>query len=187
MLLTMIMAIENDEDRAIILNIYEHYYKAMYYKAYDILHDAGDAEDTVQDTILKLMQNIDTLKTIPAEDRVAYVMVAAKSTAINYWNARKRKNEKSHLGFAVDAAETIGNQHCEDDITVRIEDADRISQCLDRLSQHDRDVLIDRYVLDLDISEIAEKMNIEQVSVRANLSRARKNAFNLMKEVTSDD
>ena len=47
----ILMAIEDDADRAFMINLYEQCHKAMYRQAYDILRDHGEAEDAVQDTL----------------------------------------------------------------------------------------------------------------------------------------
>ncbi len=44
----ILMAIEDDADRAFMINLYEQCHKAMYRQAYDILRDHGEAEDAVQ-------------------------------------------------------------------------------------------------------------------------------------------
>lgn len=51
----ILMAIEDDADRAFMINLYEQCHKAMYRQAYDILRDHGEAEDAVQDTLVKLL------------------------------------------------------------------------------------------------------------------------------------
>lgn len=51
----ILMAIEDDADRAFMINLYEQCHKAMYRQAYDILRDHGEAEDAVQDTLVKLI------------------------------------------------------------------------------------------------------------------------------------
>ena len=181
MILSLIMAIEDDADRALILSIYKHYYKAMYYKAYDILKDVGEAEDAVQDTVIRLIQGLDTLRTVPAEDRTAYVMTAVKFTAINRWNKIKRQNETRPLGFSQDAAETAAEEEGEN-AAAHLEDVDALCRCLRRLSERDRDLLLFRYALDLDIDEIAEKTGLAGGAVRTALMRARRRAYQAMQE-----
>ena len=43
----ILMAIEDDADRAFMINLYEQCHRAMYRQAYDILRDHGEAEDAV--------------------------------------------------------------------------------------------------------------------------------------------
>ena len=62
----ILMAIEDDADRAFMINLYEQCHKAMYRQAYDILRDHGEAEDAVQDTLVKLIGRMAALRTMPA-------------------------------------------------------------------------------------------------------------------------
>lgn len=61
----ILMAIEDDADRAFMINLYEQCHKAMYRQAYDILRDHGEAEDAVQDTLVKLIGRMAALRTMP--------------------------------------------------------------------------------------------------------------------------
>ena len=58
----ILMAIEDDADRAFMINLYEQCHKAMYRQAYDILRDHGEAEDAVQDTLVKLIGRMAALR-----------------------------------------------------------------------------------------------------------------------------
>lgn len=143
----ILMAIEDDADRAFMINLYEQCHKAMYRQAYDILRDHGEAEDAVQDTLVKLIGRMAALRTMPQGQLLPYAVIAAKSTAIDRW--RRRKKER----------------------------VDLLSRGLEKLPQRDRDILMYRYILEMSDEEIAGLLNIKPGSVRMCLSRARKNAF----------
>ena len=84
----ILMAIEDDADRAFMINLYEQCHKAMYRQAYDILRDHGEAEDAVQDTLVKLIGRMAALRTMPQGQLLPYAVIAAKSTAIDRWRRR---------------------------------------------------------------------------------------------------
>ena len=99
----ILMAIEDDADRAFMINLYEQCHKAMYRQAYDILRDHGEAEDAVQDTLVKLIGRMAALRTMPQGQLLPYAVIAAKSTAIDRWRRRK----KERVGASEDFAEDI--------------------------------------------------------------------------------
>lgn len=99
----ILMAIEDDADRAFMINLYEQCHKAMYRQAYDILRDHGEAEDAVQDTLVKLIGRMAALRTMPQGQLLPYAVIAAKSTAIDRWRRRK----KERVGASEDFAEGL--------------------------------------------------------------------------------
>ena len=91
MILMILMAIEDDADRAFMINLYEQCHKAMYRQAYDILRDHGEAEDAVQDTpSSSSLAAWRPCAPCPQGQLLPYAVIAAKSTAIDRWRRRKK-------------------------------------------------------------------------------------------------
>ena len=170
----ILMAIEDDADRAFMINLYEQCHKAMYRQAYDILRDHGEAEDAVQDTLIKLIGRMAALRAIPQGQLLPYAVIAAKSTAIDRWRRRKKErvgaSEDFAEGWSAAPEEQLG-------AFIDMERVDLLSRGLEKLPQRDRDILMYRYILEMSDEEIAGLLNIKPGSVRMCLSRARKNAF----------
>ena len=170
----ILMAIEDDADRAFMINLYEKCHKAMYRQAYDILRDHGEAEDAVQDTLVKLIGRMAALRTMPQGQLLPYAVIAAKSTAIDRWRRRKKErvgaSEDFAEGWSAAPEEQLG-------AFIDMERVDLLSRGLEKLPQRDRDILMYRYILEMSDEEIAGLLNIKPGSVRMCLSRARKNAF----------
>lgn len=170
----ILMAIEDDADRAFMINLYEQCHKAMYRQAYDILRDHGEAEDAVQDTLVKLIGRMAALRTMPQGQLLPYAVIAAKSTAIDRWRRRKKErvgaSEDFAEGWSAAPEEQLG-------AFIDMERVDLLSRGLEKLPQRDRDILMYRYILEMSDEEIAGLLNIKPGSVRMCLSRARKNAF----------
>lgn len=169
-----ILAIEDDADRIFMINLYEQCRKAMYYQALDILHDHSEAEDTVHDVLVKLMDRIPMLKTIPESLLLPYALTATKTTAIDRWRSRN----KVHVGVndcISDYEGSVTEEH--EKAFINMEQVDLLSRGLGRLSERDRDILKYRYLMDMSDEEIAGILGIKPGSVRMYLTRARKNAF----------
>ena len=59
MLLQYLALLETDHEKDFFTDIYKKHRNEMYYKAYNILHNADDAEDMVQEMFLSLIRNVD--------------------------------------------------------------------------------------------------------------------------------
>lgn len=67
-MLAIIMAIEDEDDRSFVETIFNKYAEKMYLEAVNILHNHADAEDCVQDTIVKIIDKLDRFKHAQQED-----------------------------------------------------------------------------------------------------------------------
>jgi len=61
-MLWIISAIENEEDRTFVEEIYLKYEKRMYVISYNILNDHHDAEDCVHETVRIIIDSLDKFK-----------------------------------------------------------------------------------------------------------------------------
>lgn len=178
-MLAIIMSIENDNDRAFVEDIYNLYSEKMYLIAYDILKNHYDAEDCVQETIVKIIDKIDRFKQAQYENYLKkLIVIACRNVAINKYNENKKKNrtEFSTTGYYEDDNfETI-------DIPDTAENAEKIvlseynyiyiKQLIDKLDPKYRDVLVLKS-MQFTNEEIAYMMNISVELVRKRYSRAR--------------
>jgi DNA-directed RNA polymerase specialized sigma24 family protein len=57
--LAVIMAIEDEQDRAFVEEVYAAYADKMYRIAYDVVGNHHDAQDCVQETIVKIIDRLD--------------------------------------------------------------------------------------------------------------------------------
>lgn len=134
----ILMAIEDDADRAFMINLYEQCHKAMYRQAYDILRDHGEAEDAVQDTLIKLIGRMAALRAMPQGQLLPYAVIAAKSTAIDRWRRRKKErvgaSEDFAEGWSAAPEEQLG-------AFIDMERVDLLSRGLEKLPQRDRDIV----------------------------------------------
>lgn len=173
-----ILTVGDYSDREFMIELYNHYYKAMYDRAYEILKEKETAEDAVQEALIKLLNRVKMLQTIPRAELLPYVIAVTRSAALDLYRKRKRSEENAAIGFEDDFRENFEN----DAVTAKnpfynMEQIEVLVQQLGKLTESERTMLIDAYILELPAEEIAQKLGIRPASVRMYLSRARKKAF----------
>ena len=144
--------------------LFTAYHKQMLFVAQRILENPADAEDAVQNALLKIYR---LRNTIPEDPRVrrAYVLTAAKHAALDMKEQEKRS-------VNIDDLVIPGNSDLFEEITAS-EDYDRLLRAMNGLPELYRDVLMLRYVRDLSVKEIAHLLNRKEWAVRKQLARGK--------------
>ena len=178
-MLAIIMSIENSSDRAFVEDIYHLYSEKMYLIAYDILKNHYDAEDCVQETVVKIIDKIERFKQAQHQNYLKkLIVIACRNVAINKYNENKRKN-KAEVSTTVydedDEAQTMELPDTREDvekIVLSEYNYRYIKQLIDQLDSKYRDVIVLKS-MQFTNEEIAYMMNISVELVRKRYSRAR--------------
>lgn len=169
-MITLLMAIENENVRNKLEEIYLEYNKDMFITAYSILHNYHEAEDVVQDAILRIVNNLDKILDIKCKKTRSYLVIIVRNLSFNVYN--KRKNiiflEHEEVNRLPNKEELL----IQEDM-IRLDLSNEISSYLSKLYQPYSDILTLRYYYELDISVIAELLDITENNVSVRLSRAK--------------
>lgn len=178
-MLAIIMAIEDEGDRLFVENIFNNYSEKMYLVAVNILHNHDDAEDCVQDTIVKIIDKLDLFKNAQQENYlIKLVVITCRNTAINkYEKNKKRKkaqfltseygdNDESSMMDIPDYSSNVERIVLSDFI------CRYVIELINKLDVKYRDVLVLKG-MGYDYDEIAYFMNISPDAVRKRYSRAK--------------
>lgn len=170
----IILAIENDDDRLFMQNIYLDYHKLMFSIAYQVAENKYVAEDLVSETCVSLIDKIDTLRGLAEKQRYYYVAAAARNKVIDYARNRKRINQK--VTYADDDAQFYDPTHdCDvDERIMREVELDILRKALLELRDQDKDILRMKYFELRSDAEIASHFGIGTASVRYYLTVARR-------------
>ena len=77
--------------------VYYQYYRLVYYAALEIVKDENVAQDVMQDTFIRLMDDIDNYEENGHFKQ--YLMMIAKNCALNAYQKRKRNKETLSIPF----------------------------------------------------------------------------------------
>lgn len=178
----IILAIENDDDRQFMIDLYIKYSGMMQSVAISILHDDAEAEDTVQDALEQLIMKIDKIKNFQCYILTSYIVSTIRRVSLNRYNKRKRVKEHETLddGEALDMIED--EKDVVEEKVLKTLTAEALMFSLEKLPERYKDALNFKYLLDMEDEEIAEAMGISKDSVRTLLMRARRKALSIIEK-----
>lgn len=157
----------------ILTQIYELYYKQMYQKAYAILRNKQDAEDTVQEAFYRVCLNAEVFEQVHSDSTAALIHTYTNHVAINHYHRNKRMNAIISAEEAID-----GVQNAESyDLTALIEKeetAAMLRQAIDTLEPMYREVIVLKYYEHKRNTEISEQFGVSRNLINGRIFRAKK-------------
>ena len=178
-MLTLYMAMIDDKaDQDAFENIYHSYRKQMLLVAQRVLIDPHDAEDALQTTLLKLAQHIRSVPTDDPKKLRAYVLTAAKNTALSMLRERKRRDSTLDIS---ELQLSTGEESLFEQVQAGM-DYELLLRALRRLKPHYREVLMLVCVQGQSIQEAANILCRKTGTVRQQLLRGKQLVVALCRE-----
>lgn len=179
--------VENDSDREFMIGLYREFEKLMYYTAQQFASNRVDVEDIVQDSVVKLIQKVETLQSLQRCKLAGYIVSTVRNTAINHLKAEAviSKHTYRDLGNELDEME---NQMLPlDELLILADRRDALAGVWKSISETDRYLLEGRYILELTNAEMASQLGCKESSIRMKLTRARRNVLKMVMESEGAD
>ena len=170
MLPFVIAAIEDPDYRAFMENVYKSYNRLICSEIRKYLKNDWDVEDVMQSVLVKLIGKVSGLREFDREQRINYIIVATRNTALNYIRDNKKVTQFS---FDEDNDWLADKYPAPDDQLERIELAEDVRNAWRALDKRSRNILEMKYVLEKSDKEIGAELGVAANSVRMLLSRAR--------------
>ncbi|MFM9279760.1 RNA polymerase sigma factor [Paenibacillus jiagnxiensis] len=177
----IISTTESKEDEVFLTELYEKYYPIMKRKAFEISHDYNIVDDLIQEAFVRLIDKVQTLKSLEPRKQVSYLVQTVQNITLNYIKQRKRKTDRTVLNTKDDGVEWIvDDQPSLEEMYNLKEEYRQIGLAIRGLSERDRLLLYNKYILELSDKEIAVTLGIQTANVRSYLTRARRRAMKLL-------
>ena len=160
--------LNTEEDVLFVEELYNKYSKFMYKVAFSILKNQYDAEDSVQQTFLKLIDKYDKLDFSDEKRTRNLIGIICRNVSFNIYN----KDKKVVL---TDDDTGINSYSSNFDLSVIIISKDNVNKVMEFI--YGMDNIYKEVVLlksqDLSIAEISDILNIKPKTVQKRLERAR--------------
>ena len=163
--------IDTDSDREKFVTLYEKYKKKMFHTAYSVLNDTYSAEDAVHEAFIAIARNIGKLGDVNSTETAAYVCRAAKNRAINIFNSKQRESE---YGRPLNEDEEIAFDEPEFERICAECEISEIADCINKLPSPYREVIVLRYLDDMNPRDISDILGRKPDTVKKQLLRGRK-------------
>ena len=170
MLPVFIMAIENDDDRTFVAELYARCQPAMQRRALSILKNESDAEEAVHEAILRVIRHLEKVRMIPRDEVLYYLVTVTETASIDLYRKRQRESRA-----------TIGNENGWATM-LRLEQRELLERCLAHLPQREIDLLNYYYILELPYKEIARLTGLTAENARMIVCRAKKKVLAAYRE-----
>ena len=172
----IILAIENEDDRDFMTCLFSNYRWLIFAQVNQIVQNHSLSEDLVQDVIVKLIDKVELLRSFDQRRLSSYIVETSKNTAIDYM---RRKKDNLELEDNTIHNETTVSTEIE---FLRYHNISELRKVWPRLKPATRNVLSRKYFLLQSDEEIANAFKVKPASVRMILTRARREAYELLRE-----
>ena len=138
--------------------LYEHYRQLMYRTAFAILRSEKDAEDAVQESLLRISKNFLKISDLECPETRNYIVIIVRSCCIDALRKRRRMPE-CELDPMLPAPEYDGEN--------------LLAQCMLRLPEKQRAVMILKFQYGFSTRETARALGLSVSAVEKLISRGR--------------
>ena len=144
-----------------------------------LLHDEHDAQDVVQEAVLRAIRHIDGFR---HGDARAWLLTIVRNCSYTWHKSHKR--DRSNVPLSDAGALSVADAENADDATIRASDSELIRAAVDKLPAELREVLVLRELNELSYREISEVVGVPMGTVMSRLSRAREKLASVLGEET---
>jgi len=152
------------------IKLYDQYSDSIYRFIYFRVHNKDNAWDITQECFLRTLEYINTPQN-KINNKRALIYQIARNLIADFWRAQEKQSSQ-------DIYEIQDELHIDTNIEENLDtkmELEELMKYINSLKDHNRDLLLLRYVDGLSFSEIAEILEKNQIALRVQASRLVKN------------
>ena len=173
------------EDKTFIHNLWMEQYQYMKYRAHSLGINDEDADDVIIDCFLNLIKVIPTLQKLTSEELRAYISIVIRNQCQRWHYINERVVMVPLEGENLFVLRE--GQLTEDAVISKIDSERKTALLLDSLNERDKLLLFGHYIEGKTDDELSKMLQCKKNSIRSLLSRARKNAREILIHKKGDD
>jgi len=133
-----------------------------------LLRDEHDAQDAVQDAVLRALRHFDGFR---QGDARAWLLAIVRNCCYSWHKSHRR--DRSTVSLSEDTQPEIADPRSSDDRAIEASERERIQSAVDALPPELKEVLVLRELNDLSYRQISDVVGAPMGTVMSRLSRAR--------------
>ncbi len=165
-----LLAIETEDDKNKMNELFEQYYRLMYKIAYEVLNNHNDVEDVLQDSFEKIARNLEHIGDTKCKETRNFLAVITFNTAIDLYRQKKRRWEKEEELRELNKKRVpCTYMKFEGDCEAQL-----LLEAIHKLPFMYREVLSLKYTNQCSIKEISKLLNVSETNVKQRIFRAKR-------------
>ena len=161
-------------DRLAFADLYDRHVRPVYWQAYSVVHDAGEAEEVTQDVFVTAWRRIRAITPVDGS-LLPWLLVTARYTALNAYRRASRR-QRDQRGDALDDDVLEGTTAADSPVEREIEAAQvraEIDKAVAALAENDRRLYELCVEGDRTYEQAARELGVSHAVVRNRLHRLR--------------
>lgn len=180
MLPIILSTVDDSGDREFIHKLYVDNENLFFSTALKVVPNLHDAEEVVQESLVKFISKVATLQRLERCALIAYVVSTVRNTALNYTKKLNKQRAKTEEFDEVLLGEKVPSSLSLDELMIIAENREKLVRAWKDVPEADRALLEGRYLLGMSDAELAQMFRCKPTSIRMKMTRARKSAFNVI-------
>lgn len=179
MLPIIISSIEDPQDRDLMSEFYISHKECLYSEAWKYMKHAEDVEDMVFEALVRIIDKMDVFRDLQPKQRLVYAVTAVRNLCYIYLN---RSNLHPMVSFdALEVERPLEGSESLEDLTQRRLLSEQVRQVWSALSEQERMLLEQKYILRWSDEELSNALGIQPQSVRMRLTRVKRSIIKKLK------
>ncbi|MEA4973458.1 hypothetical protein SDC9_78474 [bioreactor metagenome] len=170
----------SENNKELICTLFKDNNKFFYYIANNILHNQHNSEDVLQDTFVKISENIEKINAMNPSQQISFCVVIVKNLSLNKLRNEKHTvtSEDSNLlnEYSISCSDTI------DEKIIEMENVCEIKKLMELLPESDRALLNLKWGMKMNYKEVANILNISEDSAKKRGQRILKKVKKMYEE-----
>ena len=163
------------KDSCKVERLYHQYKNLMYQEAYQILKDATLAEDALQQSFLKIIDNIDKIEEKEVAKTRNFVVIICRNTAFDILKHRTYlNNHDESIDIEVEEDNELVDVVEPSQVVINSETVNIMKEAIKNLPEIYRNVILLEFLHEYSKEEIATLLNVSYETVKKRSMRARK-------------
>ena len=165
--------------------LYETHKKKIYEIAYSILKNRHDAEETVDEVMIRVINNVEKFMQSDGNEILAQLVIYSRNTAIKLYNAKKKRS-KYELPFTYsnedgenEDIDLVDDGAGVDEVVLSKLNSEIVAKYIKQLTIEHQDVIMLVYTLGYSNVEAAKVLGITPNAVGMRLFKAKKKLLEL--------
>lgn len=176
----ILSTLDDSDEREFMHRLYVDNEGLLFATALKIVPQQHDAEEVVQESLVRLIGKVATLQKLERCTLIAYVVSTVRNTAFNYMKKMNRQRANTEKFDETLVGDKVQPNLSFDELMIIAENRQKLVMAWADVPESDRMLLEGRYLLEMSDAELARIFHCKPSSIRMKMSRARKNAFNVI-------